>query len=243
MTSTGGGHLRVASRVHRAGTQGSASVALVRLGRLTSRNRSKSYARSPTGRAYKAHLTISLELQERMVAPRLPLLGWREPKGLRGATIRWARSDRSPRHKGYPPPARRGAGVTTRSTLGLSPTTSTAFRASCESDGHRQLPRAIGTAGGRGGRHRDGRAGAVCRSPQREGGRAVSGPDPVAALAAERVADLRRQIDYLASTVALVPASPRRAAARSAVAAIDGDVAELLRHLGVDVPPSRPPNR
>ena len=62
-------------------------------------------------------------------------------------------------------------------------------------------------------------------------------------VANERVADLRRQIDYLASTVALLPASPRRAAARSAVEAIDRDVAELLRHLGVDVPPSRPRNR
>lgn len=67
--------------------------------------------------------------------------------------------------------------------------------------------------------------------------------DAVAALAAERVADLRRQIDYLASTVALLPASPRRAAARAAVEAIDRDIAELLRHLGVDVPPPRPPNR
>jgi hypothetical protein len=45
----------------------------------------------------------------------------------------------------------------------------------------------------------------------------VSDPDVVATLAAERVADLRHQIDYLASTVALLPTSPRRAAARAAV--------------------------
>jgi len=64
----------------------------------------------------------------------------------------------------------------------------------------------------------------------------MSGPDAVAALAAEGVAELRRQIDYLASTVALLPASPRRAAARAAVQAIDRDIAELLRHLGVDDP-------
>jgi len=64
----------------------------------------------------------------------------------------------------------------------------------------------------------------------------MSRPDAVAALAAERVAELRRQIDYLASTVALLPASPRRAAARAAVQAIERDVAELLRHLGVDDP-------
>jgi hypothetical protein len=70
----------------------------------------------------------------------------------------------------------------------------------------------------------------------------MSRPDPVAALAAERVAELRRQIDYLASTVALLPASPRRAAARAAVQAIDRDIAELLRHLGVDDPGTRPPS-
>jgi hypothetical protein len=70
----------------------------------------------------------------------------------------------------------------------------------------------------------------------------MSGPDAVAALAAERVAELRRQIDYLASTVALLPASPRRAAARAAVQAIERDIAELLRHLGVvDDPGTRPP--
>jgi hypothetical protein len=62
----------------------------------------------------------------------------------------------------------------------------------------------------------------------------MSGPEAVAALAAERVDELRRQIDYLASTVALLPASPRRAAARAAVQAIDRDIAELLRQLGVD---------
>jgi uncharacterized protein involved in exopolysaccharide biosynthesis len=71
----------------------------------------------------------------------------------------------------------------------------------------------------------------------------MSGPDAVAALAAERVAELRRQIDYLASTVALLPASPRRAAARAAVQAIDRDIAELLRQLGVDDPTARPPTR
>jgi hypothetical protein len=69
----------------------------------------------------------------------------------------------------------------------------------------------------------------------------MSGPDAVAALAAERVAELRRQIDYLATTVALLPVSPRRAAARAAVQAIDRDIAELLRHLGVDDPTVRPP--
>jgi hypothetical protein len=69
----------------------------------------------------------------------------------------------------------------------------------------------------------------------------MSRPDPVAALAAERLAELRRQIDYLASTVALLPAS-RRAAARAAVQAIDRDIAELFRHLGVDDPGTRPPN-
>jgi hypothetical protein len=71
----------------------------------------------------------------------------------------------------------------------------------------------------------------------------MSRSDIVAALAAERVAELRRQIDYLASTVALLPASPQRAAARAAVRAIDRDIAELLRHLGVDYPPSPGPSR
>ena len=71
----------------------------------------------------------------------------------------------------------------------------------------------------------------------------MSGPDAVAALAAERVAELRHRIDYLASTVALLPASPRRAAARAAVQAIDRDIAELLRQLGVDDPTARPPTR
>jgi hypothetical protein len=71
----------------------------------------------------------------------------------------------------------------------------------------------------------------------------MSGPEAVAALAAERVDELRRQIDYLASTVALLPASPRRAAARAAVQAIDRDIAELLRQLGVDdaTPPPKAP--
>jgi hypothetical protein len=72
----------------------------------------------------------------------------------------------------------------------------------------------------------------------------MSRPDAVAALAAERVAELRRQIDYLASTVALLPASPQRAAARAAVQAIERDIAELLRHLGVvEDPGTRPPTR
>jgi hypothetical protein len=61
----------------------------------------------------------------------------------------------------------------------------------------------------------------------------MSDPHAVAALAAERVAELRHQIDYLAGTVALLPASPQRAAARAAVRAIERDVADLLRHLGV----------
>ena len=71
----------------------------------------------------------------------------------------------------------------------------------------------------------------------------MSRADAVAAMAAERVAELRRQIDYLASTVALLPASPQRAAARAAVQAIDRDISELLRHLGVDDTTTRPPTR
>ena len=71
----------------------------------------------------------------------------------------------------------------------------------------------------------------------------MSRADAVAAMAAERVAELRRQIDYLASTVALLPASPQRAAARAAVQAIDRDIAELLRHHGVDDTTARPPIR
>jgi len=71
----------------------------------------------------------------------------------------------------------------------------------------------------------------------------MSRADAVAAMAAERVAELRRQIDYLASMVALLPASPQRAAARAAVQAIDRDIAELLRQLGVDDPTARPPTR
>jgi hypothetical protein len=62
------------------------------------------------------------------------------------------------------------------------------------------------------------------------------------ALAAERVAELRLQIDYLASTVALLPASPRRAAALSAVRAIDRDITELFWHLGVDNSTCQPPH-
>ena len=71
----------------------------------------------------------------------------------------------------------------------------------------------------------------------------MSRADAVAALAAERVAELRREIDHLASTVALLPASRQRAAARAAVQAIDRDIAELLRHLGVDDTTARPPIR
>jgi hypothetical protein len=71
----------------------------------------------------------------------------------------------------------------------------------------------------------------------------MSRPDAVAALAAERVAELRRQIDYLASTVALLPASPRRAEGRGAVQVIERDITELLRHLGVDDPTIPPPPR
>jgi hypothetical protein len=69
----------------------------------------------------------------------------------------------------------------------------------------------------------------------------MSRSDLVAALAAERVADLRHQVDYLAGLVALLPASPQRAAARAAVRAIDRSIAELLRNLGVDDRPARPP--
>jgi hypothetical protein len=68
----------------------------------------------------------------------------------------------------------------------------------------------------------------------------MSRPDAVAGLTAERVAELRRQIDFLGTTVALLPASPRRAAARVAVQAIERDIAELLRHLGVDDPTTPP---
>jgi hypothetical protein len=71
----------------------------------------------------------------------------------------------------------------------------------------------------------------------------MSRPEAVAALAAERVADLHHQIDYLASTVALLPISPQRAAAQAAVQAIERDIAELLRHLGVDDPTTPPPRR
>ena len=71
----------------------------------------------------------------------------------------------------------------------------------------------------------------------------MSRAEVVAAMAAERVADLRHQIDYLASTVALLPASPQRAAARAAVQAIDRDIAQLLRNLGVDDTTTPPPTR
>ena len=69
----------------------------------------------------------------------------------------------------------------------------------------------------------------------------MSRAEVVAAIAAERAADLRHQIDYLASTVALLPASPQRAAARAAVQAIDRDIAQLLRNLGVDDTTTPPP--
>jgi hypothetical protein len=71
----------------------------------------------------------------------------------------------------------------------------------------------------------------------------MSHPDVVATLAAERVADLRHQIDYLAGTVALLPASPRRAAARAAVQTIDRDIAELLRYLSGEDSAAQPPTR
>jgi hypothetical protein len=49
-------------------------------------------------------------------------------------------------------------------------------------------------------------------------------------------------MDYLASTIALLPASPRRAAALSAVRAIDRDITELLWYLGVDNSTSQRPH-
>ena len=71
----------------------------------------------------------------------------------------------------------------------------------------------------------------------------MNDPDAVAALAAERVAELRHQVAYLTGTVALLPASPRRAAARAAVQAIERDIAELLRLLGVEDPGVQTPVR
>ena len=71
----------------------------------------------------------------------------------------------------------------------------------------------------------------------------MTDPDAVAGLAAERVAELRHQVAYLTGTVALLPASPRRAAARAAVQAIERDVAELLRLLGVEDPGVQTPVR
>jgi hypothetical protein len=77
-------------------------------------------------------------------------------------------------------------------------------------------------------------------TPRSDPKRPISRPDVVAALAAPRVTELRRHIDCLASAVALLPASPRRAA----VQAIERDIAELLRHLGVvGEPTARPPRR
>jgi hypothetical protein len=58
----------------------------------------------------------------------------------------------------------------------------------------------------------------------------------------ERVPTRYGPVDYLASTVTLLPASPRRAAALSAVRAIHRDITELLWHLGVD-DSSQPPHR
>ncbi|MGH2393104.1 MAG: hypothetical protein ACRDGH_06350, partial [Candidatus Limnocylindria bacterium] len=72
--------------------------------------------------------------------------------------------------------------------------------------------------------------------PPRRKARGMSRPEAVAGLASERVAELRREIDYLASKVALLPVSPRRAVARAAVQAIERDIAQLLGHLGVDDP-------
>jgi hypothetical protein len=71
----------------------------------------------------------------------------------------------------------------------------------------------------------------------------VTGSKVVAALASDRVDELRRQIDYLAHTVALLPASQQRAAAQAAVRAIDHDIAQLLWHLGAVEAPPRPPPR
>lgn len=59
-------------------------------------------------------------------------------------------------------------------------------------------------------------------------------PDPVGALAQAHVADLRNRIAQLANTVALLPASRRRAAARAAVIEIDRRTADVLRSLGID---------
>jgi hypothetical protein len=72
----------------------------------------------------------------------------------------------------------------------------------------------------------------------------MTGSERVAALATDRVDELRREIDYLARTVALLPASQQRAAAQAAVRAIDYDIAELLWHLGaIEAPPQPPPAR
>jgi hypothetical protein len=112
-----------------------------------------------------------------------------------------------------------------------------------DADGHRQSPRGSDTAGDDACRRRHRCVSALRSRDPRQGDWAVSDPDVVATLAAERVADLRHQIDYLASTVALLPASPRRAAARAAVQTIDRDIAELLRYLSGDDPANQPPTR
>lgn len=59
-------------------------------------------------------------------------------------------------------------------------------------------------------------------------------PDPVGMLVEAQVAEMRAQIARLASTVALLPASRRRAAARAAVAKIDRDLDGVLRAIAGD---------
>jgi hypothetical protein len=71
----------------------------------------------------------------------------------------------------------------------------------------------------------------------------VSDADVVATLAAERLADLRRQIDYLASTVALLPATPRRAAARAAVQTSTATSPSCSGTSAVTTPPPNQPTR
>jgi len=127
----------------------------------------------------------------------------------------------------------------TTGTVGRSPMTSTTSGVSCDAVGHRQLPPVSGTVGVGDARCRDQPPGAQRGCATRRVGRTVSRSD---ALGAERVAELRLQIDYLASTIALLPASPRRAAALSAVRAIDRDITELLWYLVVDDSTSQRPH-
>jgi hypothetical protein len=61
-------------------------------------------------------------------------------------------------------------------------------------------------------------------------------PDPVGVLAEAHVAELREQVARLSATVALLPASRRRAAARAAVGEIDRAATRALRALGIDDP-------